>query len=264
MFKPFSPQDLKKVQGDSVSLDADEQTQPAQTEILSGDHWRRWSLDSLRSKLAHMHDDDSNEQQPVDQGRFVRDAELAALKEQARQEAWEQGHAEGYKAGHEAGYSDGAREANAAVLAEKEQKIATVVTPLQQLAANFSAALDLADTQVADEIVALAVSIGTELARQQLVTHPEQIADLVRQLLHDESPFNEKAVLIVHPDDVAFIESHLSDELTQHGWKITSDERITRGGCKVSSKLGERDATWESRVHVILEQLRHRQESSSS
>ena len=81
----------------------------------------------------------------------MRDAELAALKEQARQEAWEQGHAEGYKAGHEAGYSDGAREANAAILAEKEQKkIATVVTPLQQLAANFSAALDLADTQVAD------------------------------------------------------------------------------------------------------------------
>ncbi|RUO19237.1 flagellar assembly protein FliH [Aliidiomarina haloalkalitolerans] len=262
MFKPFSPQDLKKVQGDSVSVDTSESTQPAQTEILTGENWQRWSLDSLRSKLAQVQQ--GTEPKPAAQGRFVRDAELAALKEQARQEAWEQGHAEGYKAGHEAGYSDGAREANAAILAEKEQKIATVVTPLQQLATNFSAALDLADTQVADEIVALAVSIGTELARQQLDAKPEQIADLVRQLLHDESPFNEKAVLIVHPDDVQFIEQHLSDELTQHGWKISSDDRITRGGCKVSSKLGERDATWESRVRVILEQLRHRQESPSS
>lgn len=262
MFKPFSPQDLKKVQGDSVSVDTNESAQPAQTEILTGENWQRWSLDSLRSKLAHVQQ--GTEQKPAEQGRFVRDAELAALKEQARQEAWEQGHAEGYKAGHEAGYSDGAREANAAILAEKEQKIASVVTPLQQLAANFSAALDLADTQVADEIVALAVSIGTELARQQLDAKPEQIADLVRQLLHDDSPFNEKAVLIVHPDDVQFIEQHLSDELTQHGWKISSDDRITRGGCKVSSKLGERDATWESRVRVILEQLRHRQEPSSS
>ncbi|MCL4410833.1 MAG: flagellar assembly protein FliH [Gammaproteobacteria bacterium] len=262
MFKPFSPQDLKKVQGDSVSVDTSESTQPAQTEILTGENWQRWSLDSLRSKLAQVQQ--GTEPKPAEQGRFVRDAELAALKEQARQEAWEQGHAEGYKAGHEAGYSDGAREANAAILTEKEQKIATAVTPLQQLAANFSAALDLADTQVADEIVALAVSIGTELARQQLDAKPEQIADLVRQLLHDDSPFNEKAVLIVHPDDVQFIEQHLSDELNQHGWKISSDDRITRGGCKVSSKLGERDATWESRVRVILEQLRHRQEPSSS
>jgi len=258
MFKPFSPQDLKKVDADQHTMAPPDDDQA--TPIYAGDEWQRWSLDSLKAKLAHAGGQEESE--PKHQGRFVRDAELAALKEQARQEAWEQGHAEGYKAGHEAGYSDGAREAKAAVEAEKATQIAAVVEPLQQLAEQFSQALALADTEVADQLVELAITVGTELARQQVANDPSHIVELVRELLHDESPFNDKAMLILHPDDHALVQQHLHDDLKQHGWKMMADERITPGGCKVSSKLGERDATWESRVQAIQEQMRKREVDS--
>lgn len=258
MFKPFSPQDLKKADADATTMPVvpDEHATP----IYEGDDWQRWSLDSLKAKLAQANAQPVSE--PKREGRFVRDAELAALKEQARQEAWEQGHAEGYKAGHEAGYSDGAREAKAAVEAEKAAQIAAVVEPLQQLAEQFSQALALADTEVADQLVELAITVGTELARQQVAENPNHIVELVRELLHDESPCNDKAMLILHPDDLALVQHHLHDDLKQHGWKMMADERLTPGGCKVSSKLGERDATWESRVQAIQEQMRKREVDS--
>ncbi|MCH8501050.1 MAG: flagellar assembly protein FliH [Aliidiomarina sp.] len=258
MFKPFSPKSLKKVDADHQAMSIAENDHA--TPIYDGDDWQRWSLDSLKAKLAQASSPQASESKH--EGRFVRDAELAALKEQARQEAWEQGHAEGYKAGHEAGYSDGAREAKAAVEAEKEAKIAAAVEPLQQLAQQFSQALALADTEVADQLVELAITVGTELARQNVAENPEHIVELVRELLHDESPFNDKAMLILHPDDHALVQVHLHDDLKQHGWKMMVDERITPGGCKVSSKLGERDATWESRVQAIQEQMRKREVDS--
>lgn len=239
MFKPFSPADLKSEHEDL-----------SETKVVPGEKWRKWQLEQLPSK----------EQQQVrlaeaETKTFVRDAELTKLRETARQEAWEEGFTEGSKSGYEAGYSEGLAAAKAAVEAEKQQQIATAVTPIQNLASAFSEALSELDEAVAEQLVKLAFDTGNQLARDHLDANPEVVLKIVRELMHTEPTFTNKPRLFVNPDDFSLIEEHLRDELQAAGWKLVSDDRLSRGGCRLVSQTGERDASWESRWQALATKM---------
>ena len=235
MFKPFSPTDLKS---ESESL--------ADTKAVPGEKWRRWQLDELPNKqqMAAKQAEAANQT-------FVKDAELAALREQARQEAWEQGFAEGNKSGYETGYNEGLTAARAAVEAEKQQLLAAAVTPVTEMAAAFSAALAQMNDDIAEHIVSLALATGAKLAREHLAANPELVLKVVRELLHSEPMFTAKPRLLVNAEDFGLIESHMHDELAAAGWRLLADERLSRGGCRLVSQTGERDASWETRWETI-------------
>ncbi|RUO35596.1 flagellar assembly protein FliH [Aliidiomarina shirensis] len=248
MFKPFSPENLKTEASDF-----------AETKVVSGEKWHRWDLDELRN--ARKNTLPINEEQK--QG-FIRDAELNALREKARQEAWEQGHKEGSDSGYQAGYEQGLKTAKSEVEAEKQATIDEAVVPVRELAQAFSAALNDIDKNIADELVELALAVGTQLARDSLNENPETVLKIVRELMHSEPTFTNKPRLFVNPEDFTLIEEHLHDELQAAGWKLVSDERLTRGGCRLVSQNGERDATWEARWEQVRAQIRQRDEGKDA
>ncbi|EGN75979.1 flagellar biosynthesis/type III secretory pathway protein [Idiomarina sp. A28L] len=248
MFKPFSPENLKAEASDF-----------AETKVVPGEKWHRWDLDELRR--ARMKPDPLSEE--AKQG-FIRDAELNALREKARQEAWEQGHKEGSDSGYQAGYEQGLKAAKAEVEAEKQASIDSALMPVRQLAEAFSAAVEGIDKNISEELVELALAVGAQLARDSLDETPETVLKIVRELIHSEPTFTNKPRLFVNPEDFALIEEHLHDELHAAGWKLVSDERLTRGGCRLVSQSGERDATWEARWEQVRAQVRQRNGNSET
>lgn len=242
MFKPFSPENLKTEASDF-----------AETKVVPGEKWHRWDLGELRNarKNTATNSDEQKKQ-------FVRDAELNALREKARQEAWEQGHREGSDSGYQAGYEQGLKTAKSEVEAEKHATIDSALQPVRELASAFNKALDNIDKNISDELVELALAVGAQLARDSLNENPETVLKIVRELMHSEPTFTSKPRLFVNPDDFALIEEHLHDELHASGWKLVSDERLTRGGCRLVSQSGERDATWEARWDQVKAQIRQR------
>ncbi|RUO35820.1 flagellar assembly protein FliH [Aliidiomarina sanyensis] len=246
MFKPFSPQ-----------TEVRSRSERTETDILSGENWRRWRLDELKPENPALKAKISAES-AARKAEFIRNAEIEALKEQARKEAYELAYQEGLKAGHDEGFEKGYEEAQAAVAAEKEQLIGQAVEPVKALASEFSLRMNKLDTLMGESLVELAMAVGVQLARCELDHKPEHVLNIVRDLLHSEPALTDKPRLYVSPHDLELIEQHLKEELHHAGWHLQADERLERGGCRLVSQKGERDASWETRSEAARQQIRKR------
>ena len=214
-------------------------TQPAPDAKLSQTAWQRWEMASFTQTLpeqaAQTAPAHAPEAQPVEPVFLVDEAELAELRLQARKageaEGREQGHAQGLVEGHAAGLT--------AVQAQAAQ--------LQALALALPAALQLAQSSIADDLLALALDIARQVLGQALATEPQAILAVVHELLHAEPSLSGAPQLLLHPDDAALVKELLADDLKTAGWRIRSDAQIARGGCRVTAHSGERDATVQTR-----------------
>ena len=165
----------------------------------------------------------------------IDEAELAALRLQARQA----GEAEGRAQGHAQGLAEGHAAGLAAVQAQAAQ--------LQALAQALPAALQLAQNGVADDLMALALDIARQVLGQALAAEPQAILAVVHELLQAEPSLSGSPQLLLHPDDAALVKELLSDDLKAAGWRVRTDAHIERGGCRVTAHSGERDATVQAR-----------------
>ncbi|WP_163575923.1 flagellar assembly protein FliH [Halomonas faecis] len=185
-------------------------------------------------------------------------AELEALRESVREQAREEGYRAGYEKGRHEGQAQGIEEGRQQAERELDERTREALAPLAPLAQSFSQALDELDEQIGDDLVALALSTGKQLAGDALKTRPRQILELIRALLHSEPPLTGQQRLWLHPLDHKLVEKHLGEELHAAGWKLQPDDQLTRGGCRVTSASGELDATWESRWQAVKSQVRRR------
>ncbi len=224
--------------------------------------WRRWRMGELRQpepKASARPDPKAAARQAREQEARRQQQALEALREQARQEAYEEGRREGLEAGHAEGLAQGLEEGRRQAREELEQRLEDTLSPLLPLARHFDDALDQLDETVAEDLVALALATGRQLAGDALEARPEQVLTLIRELLHSEPPLIGQQRLWLHPQDLALVTRHLGEELEAAGWRLQPDDQLSRGGCRVTSQRGELDATWETRWQAIQDQVRRRQ-----
>ncbi len=210
--------------------------QPAPDAKLSQTAWQRWEMASLAQTLpAQTAPADEPEAGPIEPDLLIDEAELTELRFQAQKageaEGREQGHAQGLVEGHAAGL--------AAAQAQAAQ--------LQTLALALPAALQLAQSSIADDLLALALDIARQVLGQALAAEPQAILAVVHELLHAEPSLSGAPQLLLHPDDAALVKELLADDLKAAGWRIRTDAQIARGGCRVTAHSGERDATVQAR-----------------
>lgn len=230
-----------------------------------GEQWRPWQMDELASPGEPQRQQrEAQRQEALRQAAFKRNAELQALREQAQQQAHEQGYQDGFAAGREAGYAAGLEEGRQAAEAELHQQLQQTLQPLQGLATQFRAALAQLDEQVAAQLVELALVTGRQLAGAALEAHPEQILEIVRELLHSEPALSGQPRLWLHPGDLLLVKAHLGAELEAAGWRLQPDGEISPGGCRVAAASGELDATRERRWEALIAQVRHRQQAEGA
>lgn len=166
-------------------------------------------------------------------------ARQAGLK-QGQKEGYTQGHAEGYLAGQEKGYTEG------------KNKYEHELVQLRDLAHSFSQALQLAQRDLSDEIMQLALAIAKQVVDKELTLQPQLILTVVKQLLQKEPALNGMPRLRLHPDDLVLVQKNLELELQAAGWVVVADPTIMRGGCMVQAVSGEHDARVETRWQRVV------------
>jgi flagellar assembly protein FliH len=162
-------------------------------------------------------------------------AELENIRQQA--------HNEGYAQGREAGYAEGIQQAR------------NEAAQMQMLLQNLQTALNEVDDQVAQSLLDLSLEVARQMVRETLQTKPEVILKIVSDAISGLPHFNQNAHLILHPDDAALVREHMGDQLAHAGWKIFTDAKIERGGCRVETAHSHIDGTTEARWKRVVESI---------
>lgn len=174
---------------------------------------------------------------------YPTDEELAAIREEARQQGYEDGYAEGHRAGEDEAIREG-QETTAAALA-----------PLADMAQNFAEALRGADKLISQDVMELAMHLARNMLKQALPVKPELIVPIVRDAVAILPSVQQPAVLMLNPADAVIVREAIGDELAKEGWRIAEDADIARGGCKLETASNQVDAQVESRWARLTQAL---------
>ena len=228
--------------------------------------WHRWQMEELARAPSPAPGQSAADAEAQRRRRQREDAEekaRRAIAEKARQQGFESGYSEGHEQGYQAGYQEGLEAANAAAELEFNKRLDMTLRPLAELASNFRQALATLDTEVADQLVELALITGRQLAGESLAANPEHILSVVRELLDADTTLNGKPRLWLHPDDLELVTTTMGDALEASGWECHADPTLERGGCHVTSAAGGLDASLSTQWKAILDQRRQRKTTSS-
>lgn len=225
--------------------------EPIATRIPRGDAagWRRWKMTSFDpppppppAPPPPLHEEPAEPAPPP-----IDFAALEAMREKARKE----GYAQGYTQGQTQGYGDGHREGYARGLDTAKQEAAR----LRELAGNFTTALHGVDNEIGQTLVSLALDIARKLVLDTVAANPAVLLPAVRELLTTEPALAGSPCLLLHPDDVALVQTHLAGELEAAGWTVRADSAVARGGCIATAASGELDATLATRWSRVMKAM---------
>ncbi len=166
-------------------------------------------------------------------------AELDALREEAKA----QGHAEGLAEGRVRGLEEGrAQAAN-----EREA--------FRQLADSFASEVARADDVIAEDLLKLALDVAKAILKTSLNVQPELVLPIVGESIRYLSSLQQPALLFLHPDDAPIVREHMGDELAKAGWRVAEDSHVARGGCRIETGSNQIDATINGRWERIASGL---------
>lgn len=104
----------------------------------------------------------------------------------------------------------------------------------------------------------LATAIAERVLRREVARTPEVALALVRETLELSTAGDAK--LHMHPEDIGCLGVQLESLLAELGRancvSLVSDERISRGGCRLDTRLGSIDQQLEAQLARIEEELR--------
>jgi len=221
--------------------------EPPARSRMRGESWQRWQMDSLdpRDALRKV----LEAQLPVEPPPppTIDFEALEAMRDGARKE----GYAQGYNQGQTQGYGDGHREGYARGLESARNEAAR----LQQLAGNFRDALGRVDNDISNALIGLALDVARQLVRKTMELDPAALLPAARELLAAEPPLSGAPCLLLNPEDVTLVETHLRGELEAAGWTLRADPTVARGGCIASAASGELDASLSTRWERVVKAL---------
>lgn len=156
--------------------------------------------------------------------------EIEALQKQAREE----GYQEGLKRG----------------MADMQAKAKKLVDAL-----NFAARpLQQLDDDVVKQLTELSITLARMLLKKECCTDATHIQALIQEAL-DFMPVSARQIRVrLNPADVALLNQSDIDT-TKQDWICVADKTVTQGGCVVESSTSHIDATVETRLQQLVDQL---------
>ena len=152
-------------------------------------------------------------------------------------------YTEAQEQGYAAGYEEGIAQARA-----EAAQIDAMLTSVQQSISEL-------DQRIAEQLLATAVEIASQILRQSLQIKPDLLIPVVREAITTLHPHTGHPVLFAHNQDVMLIREHLGDQLAHNNWRIIEDNTVTPGGCRVEVGSSEVDATLETRWRRVIESI---------
>ncbi|HZY19157.1 MAG TPA: flagellar assembly protein FliH [Ramlibacter sp.] len=176
------------------------------------------------------------------------------LNNETARAAYALGHRRGYEQGARAGLAQGYSEGSQALEAFQSRKAADVAAQMQRMLDGFGRDLAALESQVASDLVSLAVDIARQVLRRELSTDPQALLPAAREALRALGEGASSLELRMHPEDAARIAPHL-DAVQSGTCRIAEDPQLPRGSCQVEGDTGIADAGFEARWHAVMARL---------
>lgn len=123
---------------------------------------------------------------------------------------------------------------------------------MHSLLQSLHVALNQIDGQIAQSLLDMSLEVARQMVREILRVKPEVILQLVSEAIGRLPHFNQSPHLILHPDDAELVRTQMGELLSHADWKIFTDPKIQRGGCRVETAHSNIDATNEARWQHIV------------
>lgn len=167
--------------------------------------------------------------------RYPSVAQIAELREQAQAS----GHEEGYQAGYAAGLEAGRQAADE----ERAQ--------LQELLEQMADALSVIDQEVLERLAELAVAIARAVTGVSVRERPDQLLEVAKTGVALIAAEREPTCLYVNPQDLPLLRSWTDSAKLA----LVPDKSIAPGGCVIESGYSRVDASVETRLRQVTEQV---------
>lgn len=159
-------------------------------------------------------------------------AAAAAALEALRAEKAAEGHAAGLARGIEEGRVQGRSEGYDAGRRAAEADAAATVARIAKVFDGLGGEITKLDDAVEDAVVTLAIEIARRVIGAEVTRNREALAGLIRQVLAEIPIDTGVPRILLHPDDLAALRTHLPD-IGNGKVELVADETIEAGGCRV-------------------------------
>ncbi|WP_082683235.1 flagellar assembly protein FliH [Entomohabitans teleogrylli] len=223
---------------------------------MSDKNWQHWQPTDLLAESRHREPEITAPAKNYPSEELLQ-AELSRLRQQAEKAGFAQGEArgleEGSQRGYEEGLSQGRQQGLEQGLAESQAQLAHNAGQLNQLLEAFKSALDSLDCVIPSRLVQLSLSAVRALVGKSVVIDNALLLEKIQQLVEEDPLLKGEAQLWVNHEEVALVEQHLGATLKSLGWQLRGDAHMLPGGCRITSPLGEIDATLETRWRELCD-----------
>jgi flagellar assembly protein FliH len=176
-------------------------------------------------------------------GRPVDERKAKAAAEAIAKVAREQSEARGYEAGMAKAQAE---------MKDRISRLDSQIKRLDVLLQFVSRPLQNLDAEVESMLLQLALTVGKQLARRELMVDPTQVIAIIRESLA-ELPASAREIRVhLHPEDATIVRERLTAPSNERAWSIVEDPTMSRGGCVVRTENSHIDARLESRISTII------------
>ena len=161
--------------------------------------------------------------------------QVAALVQEARQSGYQDGYRNGLAA-----LESYKQTQTAQMAAFMSDQVGTVVRELHHR-------LEALEQQLAGRVARVALELGRQVVRAEILQHPEHVVVVAEQALSALLSSARQIVVRLHPDDLHLVQIQLAEAMGARGVRLVPDAGLTRGGCVVESDIATVDATVEAR-----------------
>lgn len=229
------------------------------------DAFSRWQLPSFDENAANVIQTGNGDEELVDAQAHkeepepdvqVEDVELETVQpltleevEAVRQDAYNEGFSTGEKDGFRAGQLRAQQEAEAAL----KPRLQALESIMQQLFEPINGQ----DQAIEHMLLELVRKISEEVIRRELTLESSQISKVLREALK-LLPLDDGQVRIyINPQDFDTLKS--LRERHEESWRILEDDSLQPGGCRIETRNSQIDASVETRLHTLMQQLLEQQ-----
>jgi len=169
--------------------------------------------------------------------------EIEALQKQAYEEAVKEGYDAGLKKG----------------LQEMSVKASKLQATIQNMINFLQQPLKDLDKQVEYQLAELSILLANLLLQKESKLDAEHIQNLVHNSL-EYLPVKSRDIQVrLNSEDIALL-NQAEIDTNEQSWRYITDNTISPGGCIIESSASHIDATVETRVQQLVEQLSLHQE----
>lgn len=229
------------------------------SELIRGDQLQAFNLWDIPSfdEAPHQVSRDAAQPEVAEAEPVVEEVEELPEVKPFTVEELEQIRAEAYNEGFATGERDGFHSGQLKAQQEAKTRIEARLDELGALMAQLFEPLQQQDDQIEDMLLTLVESMVRQVIQRELQTDSSQIVQVLRGALKALPMGANNIRIYLNPADFEAVKR--LRERHEENWRLLEDDQLLPGGCRVETEHSQVDATRETRLQQIIEQLYEQQ-----